>query len=62
MRNALWCRLRLIGAAGIVATAMTACSVAPSMDGGIVGTGNRIDCEKLAKKSEMPEECRREKR
>jgi len=37
-----------------------ACATGPEMDGGIVGTGNRIDCEALAKKDgPLPEECRR---
>ena len=32
-----------------------------AMDGGIVGTGNRIDCEALAKKGEpVPDECKRD--
>jgi hypothetical protein len=57
-----WCRLLSIIAAGIVAISVTACSLAPSMDGGIVGTGNRVDCEKQAKKNETPEECGRETR
>jgi hypothetical protein len=30
-------------------------SPAPSTDGGIVGTGNRLDCEE----GKSPEECRR---
>ena len=37
-----------------------ACATGPEMDGGIVGTGNRIDCEALAKKGgALPEECRK---
>ena len=39
----------------------------PGIDGGIVGTGNRIDCEALKKErarerapAPLPEDCRRE--
>jgi hypothetical protein len=48
-----------------VALCMAGCAVRPGVDGidgGIVGTGNRIDCEALAKKDRTgataPEECR----
>jgi hypothetical protein len=44
----------------IIIVSLAACATAPEMDGGIVGTGNRIDCEALAKKdAPLPEECRR---
>jgi hypothetical protein len=31
-------------------------------DGGIVGTGNRLDCETAAKTGATPPECREERR
>ena len=40
---------------------LAACAAGPSMEGGIVGTGNRPDCEALRKqggKAPLPEECR----
>ena len=38
---------------------MGGCASSPESDGGIVGTGNRIDCEALAKKDKtLPEECK----
>ncbi len=47
-----------------VAVLVAACASAPSLEGGIVGTGNRPDCEALKKKGStqtpLPEECRRE--
>lgn len=37
------------------------CASAPDIDGGIVGTGNRVDCAALAKKerphASAPQEC-----
>jgi hypothetical protein len=49
-----------------VAAAMGGCATAPSSDGGIVGTGNRPDCEAAARKNadpaSLPPECRQEKR
>lgn len=52
--------------AGCVAVvSMAGCAVSPAVegiDGGIVGTGNRIDCEAPARKERTaaaaPEECR----
>jgi hypothetical protein len=58
--------LRLVAAIaiGIAVGSIGACAGAPDIDGGIVGTGNRIDCEALAKKepsqAPVPEQCRRE--
>jgi hypothetical protein len=41
---------------------LTACSASPRVDGGIVGTGNRVDCEAERTKGGTPEslppECR----
>jgi hypothetical protein len=40
---------------------LAACAAGPSMEGGIVGTGSRPDCEALKKqggKAPLPEECR----
>jgi hypothetical protein len=62
MRSRLRYCILLFVAVSIAAISMTACSVAPSIDGGIVGTGNRVDCEAQAKKDRTPEECRRENR
>jgi hypothetical protein len=48
---------------GIIAITLSACSRPPRIDGGIVGTGNRVDCEAFAKKDpgSVPEDCRRER-
>ena len=43
-------RQRAALAACIAALSMAGCAVAPSSDGGIVGTGNRIDCEEQVRK------------
>jgi hypothetical protein len=46
----------------IVVVTIAGCASSPEIDGGIVGTGNRIDCEALAKKEgigSVPEECKR---
>jgi hypothetical protein len=46
----------------IAALSIAGCARAPVMDGGIVGTGNRIDCAAVAKKERtdapVPEECK----
>lgn len=51
-------------AACIALVTVAGCASAPGIDGGIVGTGTRIDCEALAKKGRteapLPEECKRE--
>jgi hypothetical protein len=48
----------------IVLATVAGCASSPESDGGIVGTGNRVDCEALAKKERSqappPEECKRE--
>jgi len=40
------------------------CAPGPSIDGGIVGTGNRMDCEPQTRKDgaqvPLPEECKRQ--
>ena len=53
-------RLLLIITTCFAVVSLGACATGPEMDGGIVGTGNRIDCEALAKKdAALPEECKR---
>ncbi|HUG78400.1 MAG TPA: hypothetical protein VML57_13050 [Burkholderiales bacterium] len=47
----------------VAGLALAACATAPEMDGGIVGTGNRIDCERASERAKrsgatLPEECR----
>lgn len=46
----------------IAALAIAGCASRPNIDGGIVGSGNRIDCAALAAKDRAqapaPEECR----
>jgi len=46
----------------IVALAIAGCASRPNIDGGIVGSGNRVDCAALAKKdgadAPTPEECK----
>ena len=41
---------------GLAIAVMGGCAVATS-DGGIVGTGNKVDCEAAARKGETPPEC-----
>jgi hypothetical protein len=47
----------------IAAGAIAGCAAAPGIDGGIVGTGNRIECESQTKtdgtQAPLPEECKR---
>jgi hypothetical protein len=49
-------------ALSIAAVSIAGCASAPVMDGGIVGTGNRIECAAVAKKERtdapVPEECK----
>jgi len=49
-------RLALLAFAAAV---LAACASAPSMEGGIVGTGNKPDCAGLKKsgKTPLPDEC-----
>jgi len=46
----------------VAAAVIAGCASAPGMDGGIVGTGNRVDCEPRTgtdgKPVPLPEECR----
>jgi hypothetical protein len=50
--------LWLIGAALVIAFWGCASAPGPELEGGIVGTGNRPDCEALKKKGEtLPAEC-----
>jgi hypothetical protein len=45
----------------VVAVLVAACASTPSLEGGIVGTGSKPDCEALKKKgggAPLPEECR----
>ena len=42
---------------------LAGCASAPGIDGGIVGTGNRIDCEALRKErpgAALPADCQQE--
>ena len=65
MTNGMWWRILAAAVACIAALSMGACA-SPRMDGGIVGTGNQVDCDAQAKKdgsaAPLPEECQREKR
>lgn len=60
-RIALWA-----AGASIAILSMASCSAIRMEDGGIVGTGNRVDCETYARKGEtpdsVPEECKHENR
>jgi hypothetical protein len=64
MRHQLPRRILRSVTACIVLATVAGCASSPESDGGIVGTGNRIDCEALAKKARgqtpLPEECKRE--
>jgi hypothetical protein len=46
----------------IAALSIAGCSSSPGIDGGIVGSGNRIDCAALGKKERpdatSPEDCK----
>jgi len=46
----------------IAALSIAGCSSSPGIDGGIVGSGNRIDCAALARKERsdatIPEDCK----
>lgn len=63
MRSRMWRRIVAAVVVCIATLSMGAC-MAPRMDGGIVGTGNQVDCDAQAKKdgSAASEECQREKR
>jgi hypothetical protein len=47
----------------MAAASIGACATTPEMDGGIVGTGNRMDCERQTKsdgtRTSAPQECER---
>lgn len=62
MRPALPRRLAAISACIALAT-IAGCAATRDIDGGIVGTGNRIDCEATPNKEgrhvPAPEDCRR---
>jgi hypothetical protein len=64
MRNRLLCRILAAIAMCIAVASIAACGVSPGIDGGIVGTGNRMDCEPQAKKDgsrmPVPQECKPE--
>jgi hypothetical protein len=48
--------------AWVAAILLGGCAAAPKEDGGIVGTGNRIDCEQARKdRVPAPRECERPK-
>ena len=54
--------MRRIAAVLAFTVFIAGCATAPREDGGIVGTGNRIDCEELLKKGRsVPEECKGER-
>ncbi len=54
-------RLRrlLPATAACIAVAVLASCAAPRNDGGIVGSGNRPDCETRSDGTPVPEECKR---
>jgi hypothetical protein len=64
MRPKLPRRIPWAVAACIVLATVAGCAASPESDGGIVGTGNRIDCEALAKRERtqapLPEDCKRD--
>jgi len=54
-------KIKLVLLACALAVIVAACASAPSLEGGIVGTGNKPDCESVKKKGggePLPEECR----
>ena len=47
----------------IAVVSLAGCAAAPGIDGGIVGTGNKVDCEALRKErppASLPDNCRQE--
>jgi hypothetical protein len=54
---------RWAAAASVAVLSLASCATSRMEDGGIVGTGNRIDCEAYARKGgtpdSVPEECKR---
>jgi hypothetical protein len=66
MRRRLRCRILSAITMFVAAVSMSACSTAPGIDGGIVGTGNRVDCEGQARKDRIPgpvpQDCERSSR
>jgi hypothetical protein len=60
MNSSLWWRVSRIALACLVVLSIGACATAKHDEGGIVGTGNNVDCERVAKKngSALPEECK----
>jgi hypothetical protein len=62
MTSRLRCRMFLAVTICAAAIATTACSTRPRIDGGIVGTGNRVDCDAQSTKDRAPgsapEDCR----
>jgi len=64
MRKNLYNGVLLAIARGIAAVSIAGCAAAPNMDGGIVGTGNRMNCEPQTNQDgtpvPLPEECKRQ--
>jgi hypothetical protein len=64
MRKRLHCRILSALTMCIAVGSLAACATAPDIDGGIVGTGNRMDCEPRTKTDgtpvPVPQECKRE--
>jgi len=62
MRKRLLRRILSAMAMGFVVVSIAACAVRPGIDGGIVGTGNRTDCEPGTKQDgtqlPVPQECK----
>jgi len=62
MRKRLRSRMLLAITMCIAVISIGGCAVGPSIDGGIVGTGNRMDCEPQTTKEgtqvPLPEECK----
>ena len=61
MRRALPRRLAAISAC-IALAAIAGCAATPDIDGGIVGTGNRIDCANSKGTQRTPEDCEKQAR
>ena len=61
MKRKLQSQLLLIALCAVL-TLLAACASAPSLEGGITGTGNKPDCDALRKKegTPLPEECKRQ--
>lgn len=65
MKKILRFRVATAIALCVAVSSIPGCAVGPGMDGGIVGTGNRVSCDPRMNKdgtpAPLPEECNRDR-